>query len=111
MLPKELVLFIPLSVFFIISGMVGILFFMVLFRNFLCIPFPIISKLGQNTLGIYVIHLLICCPFSPFLHIIINYLGITIGVSLIFLVLITISYFVTLLVGKTKYVNFILGCI
>lgn len=103
--------FIPLSVYFIISGMVGTILFMVLFRKFVSISFSIIGKLGRKTLGLYVIHLLICCSCSPLFHVIIESLGLIIGILFISVLLVVISYFITQFFEKSKIIGFIVGSI
>lgn len=95
----------PSGIYFIITGTLGSLALLSLFLKKIDCKSVVLEKLGTNTLGIYVIHLLIL--------IIANYYGMPRYNSIIcfffWIVTIYISLFISSLLGEVKFTRMLIG--
>lgn len=105
--PSPLVPFLPSGLYYIITGTIGSLFFLTLFRQIFDKPCRG-GFVGRLTLGIYVIHLWICCILSPLFHDYVQQNGLK-AIFVIVAGIMAVSIILSLLFAKSKTLYFIIG--
>lgn len=105
--PSPLVPFLPSSLYFIITGTIGSLFFLTVFRQRFDKP-CVGLVVGRLTLGIYVIHLWICCALSPFFVDFTRQYGL-IAILIIVACVMAVSIILSLLLKKSKMLCYVIG--
>lgn len=101
--------FFPTSFYFLITGTIGTLFFIMVFRMFTNKELFILQKIGKMTLGIYVVHLLLCCKLSNLFYVIIDKLGYFLGIIVLFTTMGIVSFCLVLLFEKLKMTRYLIG--
>ena len=100
---------IPPSIYLLVSGVVGSVFFLVLFRRFVDFSIPLLGKIGRLTLGIYVIHLEICGFCEPMMKSWTEIWGGILGVISLFAVITAATVLISILFSKSEYTCHLIG--
>ena len=90
------------SIYLIISGICGSVFFLLLFK-LLFNRQSILANIGRMTLGIYVIHLLFCNLISSYSILWVENVGRIMGVTTCFFISTAISMVCCTIMGRNKY--------
>ncbi len=98
---------VPPSFYFILSGLVGSFFWTSIFRIFINMRTSILMVIGKLTLGIYVIHLLICFFAEDYFNQWVGLIGETCGIITVFLVLSAVSISLCMLLKRNRFTKYI----
>ena len=101
--------FFPPVVYFIVTGVSATVFLISLFCKYFDFRTFFIGNLGKMTLGVYVIHLLICVSISPFMKICNEMVGCVVGIIVSFLLITLVSVGLTYLIQRQKHLRRIVG--
>ena len=101
--------FMPPILYFTMSGIAGSLFFMALFRRFADKECGIMSQISRMTLGIYVIHIVICGNTGFLMHQIAERIGYGVSIAILFVIMTFVSVMLSILMGKSSLTRMAIG--
>lgn len=99
----------PPSLYFVITGSLGTFSFFTLFRAYMNHKLHFLCEIGKMTLGVYVIHLVLCALLMRQIQQFTNHLGTELGVILLFVFITFVTIIVTILFGKKSFLRYFIG--
>ena len=100
---------VPPTIYFILSGFAGTMFFMTLFKRFANAKNDLFNHIGRLTLSIYVIHLLICYAATIWMQGFVDVSGSVVGISILFLLVSLFAIVVSMLMESTLISRLMIG--
>jgi len=98
----------PPSFYFILTGLVGSLFWALVFQKYVNIKRSVLEHFSRITLGVYVVHLLFCYIATVEFNQCVEYLGRVCGVFTLFLFMVLISSLMCSFINRNQYLSFII---
>ena len=100
---------VPPSIYFLFSGFAGTVFFVTLFKRFANVSMDFFSHIGRLTLGIYVIHIIICGFATNWMQQFVAVNGNIVGVTLLFVLISVATIVVSMLLERSKVTRRLIG--